>query len=71
MLWSICLITFLLLVFIFIQVYFYNKKYIKNEENIKKIESFEADVIKIDNNKYILDDNSMKILLDDYQKLFS
>jgi hypothetical protein len=43
----------------------------KNEENIKKIESFEADVIKINNNKYILDDNSMNILLDDYQKLFS
>ena len=71
MLWSICLITFLLLIFILIQVYFYNKKIMKNEENIKKIESFEADVIKINNNKYILDDNSMNILLDDYQKLFS
>lgn len=71
MLWSICLIIFLLLIFILIQVFFYNKKIMKNEENIKKIESFEADVIKINNNKYILDDNSMKILLDDYQKLFS
>ena len=37
---------------------------------IKKVESFQSTLINIDNNKdYLLDDDSIEILLEDYHKL--
>jgi hypothetical protein len=37
---------------------------------IKKVESFQSTIINIDNNKdYLLDDASIEILLEDYNKL--
>ena len=37
---------------------------------IKKVESFQSTIVNIDNNKdYLLDDASIEILLEDYNKL--
>lgn len=61
----IILIMFLL--FILLQVYFYSIKYKKNNVLIKKIESFENTLTNIDD--YILDDSSLELLLEDYNKI--
>jgi hypothetical protein len=52
------------------QIYFYSNIYKKNENMIKKVESFQSTIVNIDNNKdYLLDDASIEILLEDYNKL--
>ena len=68
-LFSIIIILFIL--FIIFQIYFYSNIYKKNQNLIKKIESFQSTLtnIKNNNNEYILDDNSMEILLEDYNNL--
>ena len=66
------IIFILFLIFIFIQLYYYIKLYTKNNNKIKKIESFDNTLKNIDvlsNKEYILDDNSLNKLLDDYNKL--
>ena len=65
-LFSVIVIIFIL--FIIFQVYFYSNIYTKNQNLIKKIESFQSTLNNI-NNEYILDDNSMEIILEDYNKL--
>ena len=57
-------------IFIALQVYFYNIKYKKNDVLIKNVESFENTLVNIDSNEqYLLDDKSLEILLEDYNKL--
>jgi biopolymer transport protein ExbD len=64
------LILVIFVIFISIQVYFYNIKYKKNNTLIKNVESFENTLVNIDNNEqYLLDDNSLEILLGDYNDL--
>ena len=64
------IIITLFIAFILYQVYFYRFIYKKNEKFIKKIESFKNTLHNIDsNNEYILDDASIEILLEDYNKL--
>ena len=64
------LILIIFVIFIVIQVYFYMIKYKKNDTLIKKVESFENTLVNIDNNEqYLLDDNSLEILLEDYNNL--
>ena len=68
---NIFLITVILFViFVIYQIYFYSSVYEKNENIIKKIESFQSTLTEIDSKKdYLLDDNSIEILLEDYNKL--
>ena len=67
-LFSIIIIIFIL--FIIFQIYFYSNIYKKNQNLIKKIENFQSTLTNINNNNdYILDDHSMEILLEDYNKL--
>jgi len=64
------LILIIFVIFISIQVYFYNIKYKKNYTLIKNVESFENTLVNIDNNEqYLLDDKSLEILLEDYNDL--
>ena len=64
------LILIIFVIFISIQVYFYNIKYKKNYTLIKNVESFENTLVNIDNNEqYLLDDKSLEILLEDYNNL--
>ena len=58
------------LIFIFIQIYFYGNILKKNEEKIINMESFKNSINNLNaNNKYILDDTSIKIILEDYNNL--
>jgi hypothetical protein len=66
-LYLIILILFVL--FIIYQIYFYSNIYKKNEDIIKKVESFQSTLANIDKKDYLLDDNSIEILLEDYNKL--
>jgi ABC-type bacteriocin/lantibiotic exporter with double-glycine peptidase domain len=67
-LYLIILILFIL--FIIYQIYFYSNIYKKNEDIIKRVESFQSTLVNIDKKKdYLLDDNSIEILLEDYNKL--
>jgi len=68
---NLFLITVILfIIFIIYQVYFYSIIYKKNEDIIKKVESFQSTLVVIDNKKdYLLDDSSIELLLDDYNKL--
>jgi cell division protein FtsL len=68
---NLFLITVILfIIFIIYQVYFYSRIYKKNEDIIKKVESFQSTLVEIDNKKdYLLDDSSIELLLDDYNKL--
>ena len=68
---NLFLITVILfIIFIIYQVYFYSIIYKKNEDIIKKVESFQSTLVEIDNKKdYLLDDSSIELLLDDYNKL--
>jgi biopolymer transport protein ExbD len=64
------LILIIFVIFINIQVYFYNIKYKKNDTLIKNIESFQNTLVNIDSNEqYLLDDKSLEILLGDYNNL--
>jgi biopolymer transport protein ExbD len=64
------LILIIFVIFIGFQVYFYNIKYKKNDTLIKNVESFENTLVNIDSNeKYLLDDKSLEILLGDYNNL--
>ena len=64
------IIIILFLLFMIYQIYFYSNIYKKNENMIKKVESFQSTIVNIDNNKdYLLDDASIEILLEDYNKL--
>lgn len=64
------LILVIFVIFISIQVYFYNIKYKKNDILIKNVESFENTLVNIDSNEqYLLDDKSLEILLGDYNNL--
>ena len=68
---NLFLITVILfIIFIIYQVYFYSSVYKNNEDIIKKVESFQSTLLEIDNKKdYLLDDSSIELLLDDYNKL--
>ena len=59
-------ILILLFLFLFFQIYFYQKKIIKNDNQLKNIENFKNKLSKID---YNLDIHSIKNLLEDYNKL--
>jgi len=64
------IIFIIFLIFIGFQIYFYSIKYKKNENLLNKIESFQTTLKDLDNkNEYILDDKSLEILLEDYNKL--
>ena len=60
----------LFILFILYQIYFYSSIYNKNNNTIKKFESFQNTLTNIDANKeYKLDDKSLELLLDDYNKI--
>ena len=63
------IIIIIFLIFIIFQVYFYMNVYQKNDKLIKKIESFQGTLDVIDKEKYVLDDDSLSLLLDDYNEL--
>jgi predicted PurR-regulated permease PerM len=63
------IILILFIVFIFIQIYFYSNIFKKNNNLINDMEKFENTLIDINNKNYILDDNSIEFLLDDYNNL--
>jgi CHASE3 domain sensor protein len=65
----IAIIFIIFLIFIAVQVYYYLNIYKKNENTIKKIESFQASVTDIEKNKYMLDDSSLELLLEEYNNL--
>jgi len=65
--WNFYLFFIILLLFIFfviVQVYYYNKNLLKNNEKIEKIEKFKSTI-----NEYVLDDESLKRLLSNYDEL--
>lgn len=69
---KIFFILFLIFIcFCVLQIYFYNTKYHKNKKWMKKVESFENTVKNIheSSHAYILDDNSLETLLNDYEEL--
>ena len=44
--------------------------YKKNEDTLKKVESFQSTLLEIDTHTdYLLDDSSIELLLEDYNKL--
>jgi hypothetical protein len=62
------IILSIFVLFCAIQIYFYYQTYVKKQEQIKKIESFENTLVDISNKQdYILDDKSLENLLDDYE----
>jgi hypothetical protein len=75
------IIFIIFIIYVLIQIYYYSEKYIKHNNNnldieskntnlISKIESFEATLKNINkSNQYYLEDASLEILLDDYDKL--
>ena len=63
------IIIVLFLIFILFQIYLYNIEYYKKNKLLKKIENFESSLENIDNKEYLLDDSSIKILLEDYNNL--
>jgi hypothetical protein len=63
------IIIVLFLLFILFQVYLYNTEYHKKNKLITKIENFETSLENIDKKEYLLDDSSIKILLEDYNNL--
>jgi len=62
------IILLIFILFIIFQIYFYSEKYKKNQKLLKKVESFENTLSNIDS-KYVLDDNSLQLLLKDYNNL--
>jgi hypothetical protein len=64
------IILLLFLLFASIQIYFYKYKFNNNIKIITKIESFESSLKNINNqNEFFLNDQSLNLLLDDYNKL--
>ena len=76
------IIFIIFIIYVLIQIYYYAEKYIKNNHNYEdnsknhnnevdsKIESFESNSINAyTQNQYHLEDASLEILLDDYEKL--
>jgi K+-transporting ATPase A subunit len=63
------IIIVLFVLFIVFQIYLYNVEYSKKNKLIKKIENFESSLENIDKKEYLLDDSSIKILLEDYNNL--
>jgi hypothetical protein len=62
------IILLIFVLFCAIQIYFYYQQYIKKQEQIKKIESFENTLVDINNkDNYVLDDKSLENLLHDYE----
>ena len=60
----------LFILFIIYQIYFYSTIYKKNEDLLKKVESFQSTLTNIDEKKdFLLDDASIELLLEDYNKL--
>lgn len=60
----------LFILFIIYQIYFYSTIYKKNEDLLKKVESFQSTLTGIDEKKdFLLDDASIELLLEDYNKL--
>ena len=68
MLYTYLIILTLFILFITYQIYFYSGIYKKNDILINKIENFQSTLENIDT-KYVLDDKSIELLLDDYNKL--
>lgn len=67
---SFLVILLLFVIFIVIQIYFYSDKYNQNKKLINKMENFESKLSKIkESDKYLLDDESIENLLEDYYKL--
>ena len=70
MIYTYFIILTLFLLLIIYQIYFYSGIYKTNKELIYKIENFQSTLENIDNkNNYTLDDKSIELLLDDYNKL--
>ena len=64
------IILVLFILFVIYQIYFYSNVYKKNEDKIRKIESFQSTLDNINTkSNYLLDDKSIEILLEDYNKL--
>lgn len=64
------IIIILFILFAVIQVYYYLQKYNKNKNLIIEMENFESKLNIIDSNQnYLLDDSSLKNLLQDYNEL--
>lgn len=68
MLYTYLIILTLFILFITYQIYFYSGIYNKNNILINKVENFQSTLENIDTN-YVLDDKSIELLLDDYNKL--
>ena len=68
---NLFLMTIILFIVVIIyQIYFYSTIYKKNEDILKKVESFQSTLTDIDKKKnYLLDDASIELLLEDYNKL--
>jgi uncharacterized protein YoxC len=64
------IILILFILFVIYQIYFYSSIYKKNEDLLKKVESFQSTLTNIDEKKdFLLDDDAINTLLDDYNKL--
>jgi len=66
------LILIIFIIFIAIQAYYYSIKLKNNQKKIKEVESFENTLTNIKtncDNNYKLDDSSLELLLNDYNKL--
>ena len=62
-------IMVIFIAFVTYQIYFYNVIYKKNMETLKKIESFENDVKEVNAASYILSDDSINKLLQDFNNI--
>ena len=64
------IITTIFILFVIFQIYFYSTTYTKNQKKINKIESFESTLENINSKQnYVLNDQSIETLLEDYNKL--
>jgi hypothetical protein len=66
------IIFIIFMVFIFIQLYYYLQLQQKNDNKIEKIEKFQNTLKHLDSlstKEYILDDNSLNKLLEEYNTL--
>jgi len=58
------LIMVVFIFFVFIQIYYYQRNLIENKKKIEKIENFKSNI-----KEYLLDDESLKRLLANYEEL--
>ena len=63
------LIMVIFIAFVGYQIYFYNVVYKKNLETLKKIKSFENEVKGINDTSYLLSDESVSKLLEDFNNI--